>query len=242
MLEFFTLVLTTGVVTTLMHIAYDEYKERRQAGHNKKLAAGHLAIQVAVRLEAFLEACSSTVADINFARDSKGVSAATLPKLVEFPTDLEAWRVMTPRLVHRCLSLPNEIVSSEEHIGFNSNVDPGDDGDGVLEEEAIRLGLLAAQLAAELRSEYEWPQYEPRFESKKYLMDRKAILDQNAADRQARDARLQEVAERARLKAFERQELEGSDGLVGPQEPSIVTLMRVSRGRGEPPATPDEDT
>lgn len=190
--QFITLVLTTGVVTTLMNVVYSEFKEWRVRRRARTRVAGFLALQTAVVLEAYVDLCCELVdtMDIDPGLEDKPYDIA-LPVFPGLPdTKDDGWRELAPKLAARCLAFPNQVTSAQglvrlmdidegwrEQVASASEVDadqlPGEVAiDGLVEKETLKLAKAAWVLASDLRAEYRLPKYVPAYDTLEWIDER----------------------------------------------------------------------
>lgn len=156
----------TGLVTYLGH----RLTVRRDSEVERLRHATFLAVRVSAVLHPFVMSCVEVVADRGY-RDQQGeLFPDSVPPTLELPQDVD-WRSIDPLLMDRVLSLPNEIASAEKTISFVAEVQSGPpDHEEWFEERRFAwagLGLLALDIARDLRDRYELPQldysrYDPR--------------------------------------------------------------------------------
>lgn len=190
--QFFTLVLTTGVVTTLMNVAYSEFKEWRVRRRARTRVAGFLALQTAVALEAYVDICCDLVdtMDLDPGLEDEPYDI-TLPVFPGLPdTKDDGWRELAPKLAARCLAFPNQVTSAQglvrlmdfdegwrEQVATVNEVDadqlPGEVAiDGLVEKETLKLARAAWVLASDLRAEYRLPEYVPAYDTLEWIGER----------------------------------------------------------------------
>lgn len=187
--QFVTLVLTTGVVTTLMNVAYSEFKEWRGRRRQVKRVAGFLALQTAVALEAYVDQCCDFVETMRLDAGVEGEpSNTTLPAFPGLPdTQDDGWRELILKLAARCLAFPNQVSSAQamvrlmdkdedwrqkvaEREPVNPDRLPGDVVlDGLVEKESLKLARDAWLLAADLRSAYRLPKYVAAYDTLEWI-------------------------------------------------------------------------
>lgn len=120
--------------------------------------ASHMAIHLAVGLEAYAAACYDLIAyntNAEVPRDERLPNwKARLPDLTDFPNDPDGWRALDRQLAGRCLGFRNKVVESQGLI--NDIIYYNDDElGGTVEVEATARGLEAWRLAAALRRKHK---------------------------------------------------------------------------------------
>lgn len=183
------LVLTTGVVTTLMNLGHAELREWRHRRSVTRRHATYLALQAAVALEAYVEVCSEVVDEIALHQDDEDGSSQTpaVPPLEPLPSDEEGWRDLTPELAARALAFPNQVSSARGLVRFTTKQEaqrewkigraavtpddlPGETSiSDLVERETLKLAKEAWKLASDLRRAYELPAFEPAYDTASWI-------------------------------------------------------------------------
>lgn len=154
---------TSGVLSAVVGHALTLYNDWR----NKSRSAAYLAIRIATSLEGFADECMTVIGDSETARQSNGAAGnqtTKLPELTAFPSDEVGWRVLPARLTANLLAFPNHIKAGQDKISFTASVAGELAAYEDCEEESARLGLQSWSLAAELRKQFRFPPFEPRYD------------------------------------------------------------------------------
>jgi hypothetical protein len=167
-----TFAATTGIFTALLNQGLGWLRDWRSSSEKRAANAGYLALRIAVLLEAYADACSGVVEDIDNHDSSGGhIGAQTkeLPQIPDYPTDDDSWRVLAPDLLDGCLSFPNKVAASQKIVG--SVFEWGDNQDMAQQcmKECIDRGLEAWTLAAELRKRYHFEPHSGIYDYADYL-------------------------------------------------------------------------
>lgn len=129
------------------------YRDHRQT----KSQASHLAVRLAVVLEAYASSCQQFIeanANADHEPDQEFPNWKTrLPELPPYPDDVEGWRALNLKLGERCLNIRNKITGSQSIIRATIDVDMDALGD-TLDEHAASRGIEAWEIAVALRSRY----------------------------------------------------------------------------------------
>lgn len=129
------------------------YRDHRQT----KSQASHLAVRLAVVLEAYASSCQQFIEaneNADHEPDQEFPNWRTrLPELPPYPEDVEGWRALDLKLGERCLNLRNKIAGSQSIIGATIDVAMDALGD-MLDEHAASRGIEAWEIAVALRSRY----------------------------------------------------------------------------------------
>jgi len=167
----------TALVTTIGTWFVTRYQLRQeaetQAAARKEELERHgtyLAVRVACVLDPFVMAAVAVVNDKGFYDQQGELTPEEKPPTLELPQDVD-WKSIDPHLMDRILSLPNEIASTQKTISFVGEVisGPPDYDEWFVERryQWAKLGLMALDLARDLRSRYKLRQpdysgYDPR--------------------------------------------------------------------------------
>ena len=125
-------------------------ERRKRTAH-----ATHLAMRLAVLLDAFGLACRDMIDRNSYAEtlDSEYPNWERLPELPPYPEDSEGWVSLRRVLAMRCLRLRSNAVASETLLKVTVEFSEDDLGD-TLDEQAAMLGLDAWRLAEDLQRTY----------------------------------------------------------------------------------------
>jgi hypothetical protein len=145
------IVLASSVVATIISLTITVLRD----WYARKRSASYSAIRVATTLERFVHDCMIAISDHEVAIAAKGAMGEpglALPKLPEYPDDVD-WKALPLRLCERALTLPNQIeLEARGLIEASWKFVGHDDYETALAQTAT-CGMVAAQLAAELRTE-----------------------------------------------------------------------------------------
>jgi hypothetical protein len=159
-----------GVGTAAVQGSIAVYQERARKNDN----AAYLALRLAVRLEAYASACCSFYFDNANAPHSPDEQypswRAELPKVDNFPDDVEAWRALDRQLMARCLNFPNRASASQNAIA-NCIEHSMRDLENTLDENCSARGLEAWDIASDLRSRYRLNRAEIIFDFRDVLQN-----------------------------------------------------------------------
>jgi hypothetical protein len=125
-----------------------------------KRDARYVAQRVAIILEKFAVDCANVINDNDLHNQSKGHDGKRhlcLPELGPLPADAD-WKALSPKLVDRVLSMPNELALADGAISFWWDV-VGDEEcmQTETDQRAGTCGLRAWLLASDLRKQYKIP-------------------------------------------------------------------------------------
>ena len=169
----FASILLTALVTTVgtwIVTRYSLSQDRATRQEELDRNATYLAVRVSNVIDPFVMACIDVVNDSGRLNQEGVVEPEHPTPRPDLPQDVE-WKSIDPHLMDRILSLPNEISASEKSIAFVGDELSGPpDYDEWFEErqyEWAKLGLVALDLARDLRDRYKLPQrdysrYDPR--------------------------------------------------------------------------------
>lgn len=152
-----------GVVIGAMLAGAREYWVARAS---KRKNAQYLAIRVISLLDGFLEKCASVVGDDGLSNGERDPDGCKYPQVSPPELDFESlkvdWMSIPCELMYEILSLPNRVTAANQRIdGIIEYGDDPPDFNELFEERQIQfgeIGLLAASLAAQLRSKYGVPE------------------------------------------------------------------------------------
>lgn len=159
-----TIVVTAAVsvVATLATTWFGHWlgllKDRTLRVEELERNARYIAIRSVCILDPFVSGCVEVAHDEGVPSPPEGelVSNTSLPKLIP-PHDVD-WRAVDTELMYRILAMPNEIALANQTISFvGSELSNPPDHSEYFWERSIqyaRLGLLALQLADDLRTRY----------------------------------------------------------------------------------------
>lgn len=170
------IVLTAGVTTLgtwwVTRYTLKTEAEATAAGRKEEIErhATFLAVRVASILDPFVMSCIDVVNDKG-AYDARGErTTTTSDPALALPQDVD-WKSIDPHHMDLVLTLPNEIMNAEKSIAFLADhIATPPDYEEIYNERQYqwaRIGLLALNLAAELRERYglskrDYSRYDPR--------------------------------------------------------------------------------
>ena len=162
--EFATLALSTGFLATLTTLIASGLTQRWRSNKLAERDARYLATRIAVIMEQFAIECVDGIEENHLHRSSEGHAGRahmTLPKLNTLPSEAN-WTVLEPVLLSRSLSFSNELRLAESTIAFWFDVQPDPvEIQNAFDEQAGACGYRAWQLARDLRTKYELPDFAP---------------------------------------------------------------------------------
>jgi hypothetical protein len=151
------------------------------------------ALHVALSLESYGGECARVLGDKETFIDNQGHHGqdwTTIPALPDWPSAID-WKRLGIKNTEKVFALRVEIDTAKARIADHYDIDPPDGGDGDVIDEAIRLGLRALSLAADIRTEAKLnPSTRGEWPIDRYLAerrdDRTEKLQQRLADAEAR--------------------------------------------------------
>lgn len=156
----FQSIIGAGIGSALIQGVLPFVRDNRE----RAARASHMAIRLAVGLEAYAAACHDLIAYNTNAEvhpeERLPNWKAQLPELAEFPADTEGWRALDRQLAGRCLSFRNKVAESQGLINETIYYNDDNIGDAV-EVEATARGLEAWRLASALRRKHKVEAAEP---------------------------------------------------------------------------------
>lgn len=152
-----------GLLGVVVGAAITWVKDWWSEGRNRRRHATYLATRMVCIFDSYVESCAEVVADdglIDGHRNPDGCLEIQVeePDPPAYPEDLE-WTSIPHAIAYRALSLPDRVSAARRQIGFRADFD-GPPYDEAIKERQIQyaeLGLLAAEIAEELRNEYRIP-------------------------------------------------------------------------------------
>ncbi|MBZ9942427.1 hypothetical protein LB533_15130 [Mesorhizobium sp. BR1-1-13] len=165
-------------------------RETKLKKEDRDRHAAYLAVRIVAVLDPFVYACCDVVADKG-SSDAEGYrhSDVNAPELA-FPADVN-WKSIDSGLMYRILTLPNEIASARQSMGFvGQHIACPPDYEEWYEERAFQfgtLGIAALDLATELRGKFgipmrDYSRYDPRPVLERAFAEREKMLKQSAAN------------------------------------------------------------
>jgi len=156
-------VLTVGGLAGVVSAAASHGLHLLDASRKAKSAAEHLALQLAVSLEAFAALCASAAAEVEMFRSSSwhiGSGYEPIPDAPTFPEEPDAWRALEPSLRNRALSLSNTVRWEQAALDYDKNGPAAEPDPRAFVPQAlernIKMALLAMKLSEDLRRRYRW--------------------------------------------------------------------------------------
>lgn len=177
--------LTVAVLTQTFTVV----RERLTHRTDQRLSALHVALM----LESYGGECARVLGDKETFIDNQGHHGqdwTMIPALPEWPTAID-WKRLGIKNTERVFALRVGVEAAKGRIADHYDFDPPDGGDSDVIDEAIRLGLQALTLAADIRVEAKLtPSIKGEWPIDRYLAerrdDRAAKLRQRLADADAR--------------------------------------------------------
>lgn len=153
-LGFLKIALSAGLGSAAFQGLLALYREWNEKDHR----ATYLALRLAVIMESYV----LSVAELYFYNANAPEPHdqpypewnAQLPKIADYPEDVEGWRSLDRKLSSQCLNLPNKIAGSQRMIDAHTEYGFEDDLILILNEECANRGIEAAQIAELLRKKY----------------------------------------------------------------------------------------
>lgn len=156
---FFSAALPAALLSSGAVLLWEWWK----GGDERKRAANYAALRIASLLEAYALSCSRLI-DENDEYDCWYHQSAkldiALPKFQSYPDDVD-WKALTPALVGKVLSFPNEVMMRNEEIyrhAYEPNAMP-DEGKFFSSLVCGLIGLKALGVATEIRDIYNLHDY-----------------------------------------------------------------------------------
>lgn len=187
---FLTAVVTTGgtwLVTSYSHSRQEE-KDEATRKEERDRHGTYLASRVAAVLDPYVMGCVDVTGDRGqMGEDGQMYASVDAPPL-KLPDDVD-WKSIDPHLMDRALTLPNEIDTANKAVSFTwLHVTTPPDNDEMFEERQYqwgRLGLLAMDLARDLRERYgltqpDYSRYDPREWLEKAFRERDDMIKHGA--------------------------------------------------------------
>lgn len=165
---FWTVVLSTSIFTAILNHLVDGLR----AAWKGRRSAVYLALRVAVQLENFADECADRAAHNDYHNHGPGHATGgyvTLPEFPTYPDDADGWRGLKVGLAARVLSLPNLVKSSQNYIREIMDINGGESGESLCEEECVLRGNDAWELAQDLRRGYSLGEFVPATDFPKWL-------------------------------------------------------------------------
>lgn len=187
--QILSLVAGSSVIAALLTQFLSAAQERFRRGR----AASFLAIKIATLLETFSEKCMSVIGDFDTYRQSSGSAGGQttkLPNVDPFPEDADGWRALPQRLTAKVLSFPNHIRAAQESISFSWSVAGDEAAWSECHEECAKLGTSAWEIASELRIEFGFPPFNPRYDVGAALKREVAEFEEGRRSRKSLDSLL----------------------------------------------------
>jgi hypothetical protein len=162
---------------------------------SRRRAAAHLSLQIATSLEQFGADAGSAAANVRLYRNSRGTAGSqreNTPTAPNFPDDVEAWRVLRPKLRNRAMSFAGFVVHTAQKMAWseemNGNPDPQSYSQDSLEAN-VRLASGALDLAEDLRRAYRWLPLPPEpYVGRTWLNQEMRIIESQEEAQRAFDA------------------------------------------------------
>jgi hypothetical protein len=150
--DVWTLVATTGLLTTSLNLVVSGLRERWTNQRQAKTEATYLAMRLSIILEEFVDECHYNVLgdECEFGRGAVELEGS-LPALTCYPADSD-WKSLDTKLAEQVLAFRNDVKSAKMSCQFESwhlNIRVGSAA------EAIRVGAKASKLAQALRRKYK---------------------------------------------------------------------------------------
>lgn len=136
-----------GVGTALVQVAAAVWRERGE----RRRGAAYVALQVAVSLEEFADACSLRFSDIDLYKSSQGAAGGSwsaMPPPPAYPEDSDGWRALSITLSERALTFPGRVRRASEHISFVSEIAAPEDAVDQCHYYCAELGSAALGLVS----------------------------------------------------------------------------------------------
>jgi hypothetical protein len=162
--------------------------------HSTKRDRGaYLALRLAVMLEAYCSECCSAYFDNANAHHDPDEPypnwRTELPKLPEFPDDVEAWRALDKMLLAKCLDFPNRVHASQNAIASCVEYDMHD-LELALDEHISDRGVEAWEIASALRDACKLERADIVFDHFSVLKDARKSSKERREGHEASQAKL----------------------------------------------------
>jgi hypothetical protein len=148
--------LVTTVGTILVNIVGHRLTTRKDSQEERDRHATYLAVRVAALLDPFVMGCVGVSTDRGSYDGNGELVPQELEPVLALPEDVD-WRSISPILMDRILTLPNEIATARETISSMSYIAGPPDYDEWFEERKYqwaKIGLMALDIATDLRKTY----------------------------------------------------------------------------------------
>ena len=157
--EIIKIILGAGFTTAIVNWILSLIENHRKS----KKDVVYLALQLAVLLELFAISCADKIstAEYEMSVNYPGNRDFSMPDLLEYPSS-DAWGDIPTKLSSRLLQLPNELILGKQLM--EGEWLEGDHlGRGVSMFAYLgRYGLLAWDIAVDLRQEYSLKEFSPK--------------------------------------------------------------------------------
>lgn len=121
---------------------------------SRRHRAHYLAVRIVISLDRFVGRCA-TAAFMDY--DDREVFSAARPEKLVLPEDVD-WQSVTPEIAYRILELPQkEKEANEKGIFYWDATGEADVAHSAEIEGYVKVGLDAAEIAAQLRKKYRLP-------------------------------------------------------------------------------------
>lgn len=161
-IEILQLVLGTGFVTTAINQLAGWFISARREKKEKHRNATYLALQIAVILEGFALECAEKLSSGNYELAMAPFSQPDLklPELQNYP-ESNSWNLIDLPLANRILNFPNVIQLGHGEMTGYWNEGDRDDRQYWMMGFLGKYGLIAWDIAVELRKKHNLPEFSP---------------------------------------------------------------------------------
>lgn len=151
-----------GLIGVLIGAGGALVKDWWSESQNRKRHARYLAVRIACILDQYVEQCAQVACDDGSYHNSDGYLEPKIkePQPPTYPEDID-WKSISHDLMYRALALPSEAeaVSMSVMFTFTEVAFPPYYEEGFEERkfQYARLGLIASNIASDLRKSYDIP-------------------------------------------------------------------------------------